>query len=88
MPTLFLVGGYRIVVYPNDHGPPHVHIVGSGHAKFLLGNAPDDVSLVDNDGISPRDLRRLAEVLIDRHRECLAGWRKYHGYWKTDCARS
>ena len=79
MPTLLLVGGYRIVVYPNDHGPAHLHVVGDGHAKFLIGSAPDDVRLFEQEGISARDLRRIAEAIIDRHRECLAGWRNYHG---------
>jgi hypothetical protein len=79
VPTLFLVGRYRIVVYPNDHSPPHVHIIGSGHAKFLIGNTPDAVILLENEGVPARDLRRIAEVIIDRHHECLDGWRKYHG---------
>jgi hypothetical protein len=87
VPALLLVGRYRIVVYPNDHGPPRAHIVGRGHATFLFGNPPDDVSLVENDGVSPSDLRRIAEVIIDRHRECLAGWKNYHGNQKADCAR-
>ena len=78
-PTLLVVGRYHIVVYPNDHSPPHVHIVGSGHAKFLIGSTPDDVNLLEHEGVQARDLRRIAEVTIDRHRECLAGWRKYRG---------
>lgn len=79
MPTLFQVGSYRIVVYPNDHSPAHVHAVGGGHAKFVLGKTPADVVLVEKDGISARDLRRIAEGIMNRHRECRAGWRKYHG---------
>lgn len=38
MPTLFLVGRYRVVIYFNDHEPAHVHAVGpDGYAKFALG---------------------------------------------------
>ena len=79
MTTLFRVGSYRIVVYPNDHRPAHVHAVGDGHARFELGRGPDEVRLMEQEGVSSRDLRRVARAIIDRHAECLAGWRKYHG---------
>ena len=79
MPALLLLGRYRIVVYPNDHGPPHVHVVGRGHAKFGIGHTPDAVYLLEQEGVSVRELRRIAKAIIDRHAECLAGWRKYHG---------
>jgi hypothetical protein len=77
--TLFRIGGYRIVVYSNDHRPPHVHVVGEGHARLELGKTADDVRLTEQDGVSPRDLRRIVREIIARHSECLAGWRKYHG---------
>ncbi len=79
MATLFRVGSYRIVVYSNDHRPPHVHAVGEGHARFELGTAPDGVRLTEQVGVSARDLRRIACEIIARHEECLAGWRKHHG---------
>lgn len=47
MATLFHVGSYRIVIYANDHSPPHVHAVGDGAAKFELGRTADDVRLVE-----------------------------------------
>ena len=79
MPTLFRVGPYRVVVYPNDHSPAHVHAVGAGHAKFVLGSTADQVAVVEITGISVGDLRKLAETIIDRHAECCAGWSKWHG---------
>jgi len=84
MPTLFVIGSYRIMVYPNDHGPAHVHAVGAGHAKFLLGSEPNEVRLFEQEGISARDLRRIAEAIIDRHPECLSGWREFHGDQEPD----
>jgi hypothetical protein len=79
MATLFRVGSYRIVVYSNDRRPPHVHAVGDGYARFDLGTTAGDVQLIEQDGVSVRDLRRIAAEIIARHAECLAGWRKLHG---------
>ncbi len=79
MATLFRIGSYRIVVYSNDHGPPHVHAVGEGHARFDLGQGPDAVCLMEQGGVSIRDLRRIAGAIVDRHAECISGWRKFHG---------
>jgi hypothetical protein len=30
MPTVLRVGGLRVVIYPNDHPPAHVHVLGPG----------------------------------------------------------
>src|ERR671914_632509 len=30
MPTVLRVGGLRFAVYPNDHPPAHVHVIGPG----------------------------------------------------------
>jgi hypothetical protein len=40
MPTVLRIGGLRVAIYPNDHRPAHVHVVGDGEAVFLL-NRPD-----------------------------------------------
>ena len=40
MPTLLRTGRLRVTIYPNDHPPPHVHVIGAnGEAVFLL-NCP------------------------------------------------
>ncbi|WHZ20694.1 MAG: hypothetical protein OJF55_002843 [Rhodanobacteraceae bacterium] len=28
MPTILRLGGLRVVIYPNDHRPAHVHVIG------------------------------------------------------------
>jgi hypothetical protein len=78
MATLFRVGSYRIVLYSNDHRPAHVHAVGEGHARFLLGTSADGVQLIEQHGVPARELRRIAGAITLRHAECLAGWRKHH----------
>jgi hypothetical protein len=80
MPTLFVVGPYRIVIYLNDHAPAHVHAVGpDGYARFELGMTRDGVALTESEGIPRATLRRIAAAIIDRHAECAACWRKVHG---------
>ncbi|MFN3930523.1 MAG: DUF4160 domain-containing protein [Brevundimonas sp.] len=48
---------FRVVVYSNDHPPPHVHAIGpDGDARFLL-NCPDGpVALWDYEGAGPSPL--------------------------------
>jgi hypothetical protein len=37
MPTILRLDGLRVVVYPNDHRPAHVHVIGNGcEAVFYL----------------------------------------------------
>ena len=31
MPTILHILGLRVVIYPNDHRPAHVHVIGSGN---------------------------------------------------------
>ena len=37
MPTVLRIGGLRVVIWPNDHRPAHVHVIGpDGEAVFNL----------------------------------------------------
>jgi len=41
MPTALRLDGLRVVIYPNDHRPAHVHVIGAdGEAVFNL-NCPE-----------------------------------------------
>ncbi len=40
MPTVHREQGFRVVIYPNDHLPSHVHVQkGGGEARINLGDA-------------------------------------------------
>ena len=80
MPTIFRVRGLRVVIYTNDHWPPHVHVIGSGReAKIALGGEGEHPSLVMNAGLS-RPLLAAALVEINRKRDLLMQrWREIHG---------
>ena len=47
MPTVLRFEGLRVVIYPNDHRPAHVHVIGSRpEAVFDLNcpNGPPDLA--------------------------------------------
>lgn len=35
MPTLVAIGRLRIRIYPNDHNPPHFHVLTPDHAAAV-----------------------------------------------------
>lgn len=47
MPTVVRFDGLRVVIYPNDHRPAHVHGTGQGGEAVFILNCP----------IGPVDLR-------------------------------
>ena len=80
MPTILRFRGLRVVIYTNDHWPPHVHVIGPGvEARIALGDEGQRPSLVVNEGLSHRQLA-MALVEIDRNRDLLMQrWREIHG---------
>lgn len=80
MPTVLLIGRLRVVVYPNDHRPAHVHVIGQGHeAVFELNRPVGSVTLRENYGFGRRDLARIVVALIENLVELLAAWERIHG---------
>jgi hypothetical protein len=86
MPTVLWIGNLRVVVYPNDHRPAHVHVIGQGReAVFELMNRPagrtveGPVTLRENYGFSRRDLARIERALIQHLIELLRAWERIHG---------
>jgi len=80
MVTIFRVRGLRVVIYSNDHWPPHVHIVGPDReAKIALGEVGGHPTLMMNDGLSRSELV-TALLEVDEQRDLLMqGWREIHG---------
>ena len=80
MPTVLRFGALRVAVYPNDHRPPHVHVIGQGNeAVFHLHDPQGSVALRENYGFSPRDLVRIQSALEDNLAALLSAWEGIHG---------
>ena len=70
----------RVVVYPNDHRPPHVHVIGQGHeAVFTRNDSVGPVTLKENYGFSARDLTRTEYELEENLDVLLSAWEEIHG---------
>ena len=80
MPTALRSDWLRVVIYPNDHRPAHVHVLGAGCEAVFDLNCPDGpVGLRENYGFSRREIKRILEVLTDHLAELCRAWEQIHG---------
>lgn len=80
MPTVLRLDGLRVVIYPNDHRPAHVHVIGSdGEAVFNLHcpNGPPELRM--SRGFGMRDVNRIGASLEQALPMLCAEWRRIHG---------
>lgn len=80
MPTIKTIGGFRVVIYPNDHRPVHVHLIGADReAVFNLGCPDGPPELRENYGCTQKEIATItAELVADVAALCEA-WRAIHG---------
>lgn len=72
--------GCRIVVYPNDHRPAHVHVLGGGaEAVFNLHCPHGPPELRENYGFSRTEVRRFETALRENLSRMCAAWSEVHG---------
>lgn len=76
MPTVLRVEGLRIVVYPNDHPPAHVHVIGPGWVVVvnLIG-----LELREAIGCNEAEARRVLRLVAAHRAALLEAWRRWHG---------
>ena len=79
MPTVLTFGGLRVVIYPNDQRPPHVHGIGRGcEAVFNLNCPAGPVELRENYGFPRRKMARIASMLMDHLNKLCGEWERIH----------
>ena len=80
MPTILRLGALRVVIYPNDHRPAHVHVLGpDGEAVFVL-NCPDGPpSLREAHGFSHEAVTRIGAELAAQVPALCGRWSEIHG---------
>jgi hypothetical protein len=80
MPTVFRFDGLRVVVYPNDHRPAHVHVIGTtGEAVFNLHCPDGPPSLRESVGFNRSKLNGIETELAGALTTLCAKWRSIHG---------
>lgn len=76
MPTVLRKDGFRLVVYPNDHEPIHVHVKKAGGEVKV--NALTLALMMVKGDISNKDVRR-AVMLVAEHQPAIEDkWRELH----------
>ena len=70
----------RVVVYPNERAPAHIHVVGRRHeAVFQIDCPASSVALKENYGFPFRDVVRIAGVLRENLGTLCRAWEGIHG---------
>ncbi len=80
MAVVLRFDGYRVVIYPNDHRPAHVHVKGAGvEAVFVLNCPGGPPSLRESFGFKSVELSRIADRLVGHLATLCDEWRRRHG---------
>ena len=80
MPVVLRLDGLRVQIYPNDHRPPHVHVIGRGGELVFVLNCPTGPLVLDKSyQFSLVEARRIGTALEARLDELCAAWSRLHG---------
>jgi len=80
MGTIAVYRNVRMVIFPRDHGPPHVHAIGpDAEAVFNIGN----MELVRCKGFDSQAVAKIRRFLEERKAELLEAWNEIHGEEKN-----
>jgi Domain of unknown function (DUF4160) len=80
MPTILRQQGFRVVIYPNDHLPSHVHVLkGDGEVRIDLGSEelPPTLMTISGD-MSDKDVVKALYLVKENRTRLLARWREIH----------
>lgn len=79
MPTILRLDGLRVVIYPNDHLPEHVHVIGADREAVFALHCPDGpVRLREAYGFTTGQLRELMDELTAVLLELCSAWESIH----------
>jgi hypothetical protein len=72
-PTILSINGFRFIIWPADHEPPHVHV--------FKDNGDDTQApwLVTIHGLSKREVRQAWNIVAEHQQILLDAWRQIHG---------
>ena len=80
MPTVLRIGGLRVVIYPTDHRPAHVHVIGSGGEAVFILHCPDGPpTLRESFGFKRSDFSTIIAALTTALNTLCQEWSRIHG---------
>jgi hypothetical protein len=74
VPTVLRIEGLRVAIYPNDHPPAHVHVIGPGWVVNLLG--PEVREAI---GCNEPEVRRVLRLIAEHRAALMEAWERHHG---------
>jgi hypothetical protein len=79
MPTVIRFSRFRVVIYPNDHRPAHVHVIGPDVEAVFVLNCPDGPpALRESMGLSAPELNVIADHLGSKLTTLCPAWKSIH----------
>ncbi|MFZ0037890.1 MAG: DUF4160 domain-containing protein [Candidatus Acidiferrales bacterium] len=80
MPTVLRLGALLVVIYPNDHRPSHVHVIGRDREAVFNLNCPvGPVRLRENFSFKRREIAPIKNALITHLVLLCNAWEEIHG---------
>lgn len=79
MPTVLRADALRVVIHPDDHDPPHVHVIGDGQTKIILGNSPTEMTVLFSANAKAGEERRAVAAVRANHALLLRRWSELNG---------
>ena len=78
MPTVLRQNGFRVVIYPNDHIPAHVHVEKAG-GYLKVGIDTPGLLVFGNFGLSSKEQRQAYDLVAANREFLLQQWERIHG---------
>jgi hypothetical protein len=78
MPQVLEQDGFRVMIYPNDHRPAHVHVYKSGLVVIRLNNRRTLPSIREVMGMSRKEVRDALLLVIEHKKMLVKEWRRIH----------
>ena len=79
MPTLVNLDGYRIMIFTNDHEPPHVHVFKAECRAIVLLNCPTGPpTLRESEGFNKRELNKIYRIVSSKIKLLCLKWEEIH----------
>jgi hypothetical protein len=80
MPTIIKIDGFYVMIMPNDHRPPHVHVFrAEGRVRITIGDEENRPKLMEAIGMSTKDIKKALDIVIAHQTKLIEAWREIHG---------
>ena len=80
MPVVLRQGGFRLVIYYQDHQPPHTHVYKAGTEVVInLGDEANSPYVRNTNGMNPKNVKRALQIADDYQSYLLERWDEING---------